>query len=232
MPKLLIKICGLKTPEGVECAVEAGVDMLGFNFHPKSPRHVSLETARNLASIAQGRVQRVGLVVDVDEEQARDLVSAVDLDWLQLHGAESLEQVEAIRAVVNRPVMKALGIAGPDDLPPVVRHAAVSNLILLDAKPPKNAAYPGGHGKVFDWEILSTLPPDMPFMLSGGLTPENVAGAIRIVRNMGLNLAGVDVSSGVESAPGVKDLGRIRAFVAAARAVEQDSMIQEPADGK
>lgn len=213
----LIKICGLKTRESVECAIDAGADMIGLVFHPKSPRFVTPEQAAVLSDLAKGRVQRVGLIVDLPEEEADRLADTTALDWLQLHGYESTELVEATRLTTGCRVLKAVGVAGPGDLPRVKAFATVADMILLDAKPPKDAAYPGGHGRVFDWTILSTLPPDLSFMLSGGLSPENVGGAIRTIRAMGLSLAGVDVSSGVESAPGVKDLGKIRAFVAAAR---------------
>lgn len=218
---LLIKICGLKTPESVACAVEAGADMLGFNFHPKSPRFVSPEIAGNLVRQVAARAQSLALIVDPEDGLLSTLRSAVLPDIWQLHGSETIERVRDIRAVLGLPVLKAIGIASAADLAAIPAYAAVSDHILLDAKPPKDAAYPGGHGKVFDWRVLSALPPGLPFMLSGGLTPENVADAIRTIRGMGLNLVGVDVSSGVESAPGVKDLGKIRAFIAAVRKADR-----------
>ncbi len=215
--RLLVKICGLSTPESLECVIEAGADMIGLNFHPKSPRYVSLDAAAMLADRARGHVAIAALVVDPDDTLLSPLLSAVAPDLWQFHGQESLERIRDTRAVFGLPVMKAIGVATPADLAGIPAYAAVSDRILLDAKPPRDAAYPGGHGKVFDWRVLSALPPDMPFMLSGGLTPENVAEAIRTIRAMGLNLTGVDVSSGVESAPGVKDLGKIRAFIAEVR---------------
>lgn len=214
---LLVKICGLKTPESVECTIEAGADMIGLNFHPKSPRYVAPEQAGMLAAIARGKTRIVALVVDPDNARLDEIRDAMAPDMWQLHGQESLARIEEIERRFGLPVLKALGVCDAADIVPVPAFAAVADHILLDAKPPRDAAYPGGHGKVFDWALLSALPPGMPFMLSGGLTPETVAGAIRTIRGMGLSLGGVDVSSGVESAPGVKDLGKIRAFIAAAR---------------
>lgn len=214
---LLIKICGLKTEETVTAAVEAGADMLGLNFHPKSPRYVTPERAAMLAMLARGRSAIVALAVDPDDATLAELLSTVSPDFWQFHGQESYERIRDVRAVYGLPLMKAVGVADPADLAAVSAYSRVSDRILLDAKPPKDAAYPGGHGKVFDWSVLAGLPPDLPFLLSGGLTPDNVGAAIRTIRGMGLKLAGVDVSSGVESAPGVKDLGKIRAFIAAAR---------------
>ncbi len=219
-PKLLIKICGLKTPESVACAVDAGADMLGFNFHPKSPRYVLPEDAGDLVRQVAGRAQSLALIVDPEDGALSMLRSTVSPDLWQLHGTERPERIRDIRSVLGLPILKAIGVAAAADLAAVPAYAAVADHILLDAKPPKDAAYPGGHGRVFDWQILSALPPALPFMLSGGLSPENVADAIRTIRGMGLSLMGVDVSSGVESAPGVKDLGKIRAFIAAVREAE------------
>ena len=212
-----IKICGLKTKEAVETAIEAGADMIGFVFHARSPRHIVPEAAARLAAHARGRAEIVALVVDAGPGQLNVLSAQVSPDVWQLHGLETPTRCGEIKEWRRRPVMKAIGVAGPADLAAIPDYAAIADLILLDAKPPKDAAYPGGHGQPFNWTILSALPPDQPFMLSGGLSPENVGEAIRTIRGMGLKLEGVDVSSGVESAPGVKDAGKIRAFVAAAR---------------
>lgn len=214
---LLVKICGLSTPESVDCALDAGADMLGFVFHPRSPRYVSIEAAAALVRRIGGRAKSVALVVDPEDSLLGTLLSEVSPDLWQFHGKEALERIRDVRAVFGLPVMKAVGIASAADLAAIPAYAAVADRILLDAKPPVDAAYPGGHGKVFDWRVLSALPPDLPFMLSGGLSPENVGEAIRAVRGMGLALQGVDVSSGVESAPGVKDLAKIRAFIAEVR---------------
>ena len=208
-----IKICGLSTPETLEAALAAGAEMIGLNFHPKSPRYVAPERAAELAAQAHGRTEIVALVVDYSPQQAAELARVVKPDWVQLHGKETPEQVAAIRTATGLPVMKALGVATAADLGEVARYYGVADAILLDAKPPRDAAYPGGHGRPFDWGLLAGLDPAFRFMLSGGLDPANVADAIRIARP-----AGVDVSSGVESAPGVKDVGRIADFVKAARA--------------
>ncbi|PZO03524.1 MAG: phosphoribosylanthranilate isomerase [Hyphomicrobiales bacterium] len=212
-PPFAIKICGLSTPETLEVALDVGVDMIGLNFHPKSPRFVSRERAAELAAMARGRAQIVALIVDWDTARATALAADLKPDWLQLHGHETAEQVAAIKAATGLPVMKALGVASAADLATVESYHGIADGILLDAKPPKDAAYPGGHGKPFDWTILAALDPALGFMLSGGLDPANVGRAIAMARPWG-----VDVSSGVESAPGVKDVGAIRDFVAAARA--------------
>jgi len=217
---LIVKICGLTTPETVDCAVEAGADMIGLNFHPRSPRYTAPELAAALRA-RFGETKAVALAVDPDDALLGTLLSVVAPDVWQFHGKESYERIRDARAVFGLPVLKAIGVAETDDLPAVSAYARVADHILLDAKPPKDAAYPGGHGKAFDWNILSALPPDLPFMLSGGLSPATVGEAIHAVRAMGLNLVGVDVSSGVESAPGVKDMGKIRAFIAAARAADR-----------
>ncbi|MCV9937845.1 phosphoribosylanthranilate isomerase [Boseaceae bacterium BT-24-1] len=211
-----IKICGLSTSETLEAALAAGAGMIGLNFHPKSPRYVSPQHAAELAAQARGRTGIVALVVDFTPQQAAELADIVKPDWLQLHGRETPEQVAAIKAATGLPVMKALGVASAADLDQVALYHGVADAILLDAKPPKDAAYPGGHGRPFDWGLLAGLDPAFRFMLSGGLDPANVADAIRIARP-----AGVDVSSGVESAPGVKDVARIADFVRAARAAAE-----------
>lgn len=212
-----IKICGLSTPETLEAALAAGAEMIGLNFHPKSPRYVTPQRAAELAAQARGRTGIVALVVDYEPEQAAELARIVRPDWMQLHGKETPEQVAAIKAATGLPVMKALGVATAADLEQVARYHGVADRILLDAKPPKDAAYPGGHGRPFDWTLLSKLDPAFRFMLSGGLDPANVAEAIGIARP-----AGVDVSSGVESAPGIKDARKIAEFVRAARAAAED----------
>lgn len=212
-----IKICGLSTPETLEAALAAGAEMIGLNFHPKSPRYVTPERAAELAAQARGRTEIVALVVDYTAEQAAELARIVRPDWMQLHGKETPEQVAAIKAATGLPVMKALGVATAADLEQVARYHGIADRILLDAKPPKDAAYPGGHGRPFDWGLLAGLDPAFRFMLSGGLDPANVAEAIGIARP-----DGVDVSSGVESAPGIKDVAKIAEFVRAARVAAQD----------
>lgn len=217
-PRFRIKICGLSTTETLEAALAAGADMVGFVFHPKSPRAVSVERAQALATQVRGRAETVALIVDFDPARAAGLAGALKPDWLQLHGAETPEAVSAIRAASGCRVMKALGVAVAEDLAAFPAQRAAADLVLIDAKPPKDAAYPGGHGKPFDWAILAALEPGARFLLSGGLFPGNVGAAIRAVRSHAPGLAGVDVSSGVERAPGVKDPAKIEEFIRAARA--------------
>ncbi len=209
----LVKICGLSTPTPLAAAIAAGADRVGFVFFPKSPRHVSVAAAARLAEAARGRAAVVALVVDADDDTLAAIVAGVRPDMLQLHGHETPDRVAAVRARFGRPVIKALGVSTPGDLGPLQDYAAVADEILFDAKPPPGAPLPGGNGRAFDWHMLAGLDLAAPFMLSGGLGPDNVGEALRITR-----APAVDVSSGVESAPGVKDPDLIAAFVAAARA--------------
>ena len=232
--RTLVKICGLSTPETVEAALGAGADMVGFVRFARSPRHVARDLGRALSAAAQGRATRVLLVVDPEDAELEADVAAIDPDLIQLHGRETPERVAAIRARFGRPVMKAVGIATAADLANVARHAGVADRILLDAKAPPGAALPGGNGRAFDWGILAGALPfplgekgarlEVCVMLSGGLTAANVADAIRIS-----GLAAVDVSSGVETAPGRKDPGLIAAFVGAARAATTQPQTRERA---
>ncbi|QGY01453.1 phosphoribosylanthranilate isomerase [Methylobacterium mesophilicum SR1.6/6] len=208
-----VKICGLSTEATLTAALEAGADWIGLVHFPRSPRHVTLAQAATLSVLARGRAERVVLLVDPDDDVIAAAVAAVDPDLIQLHGRESPARVAAIRALAGRPVMKALGIATRADLAVLHDYASVADRILLDAKAPPDAALPGGNGRRFDWEILrgAALPPGT--MLSGGLDAGNVAEAL-----MRTGIGAVDVSSGVEVAPGVKDPDKIAAFVMAARA--------------
>lgn len=208
-----VKICGLTTEATLDAALDGGAEMIGLNFHPRSPRYASPDRARVLADRARGRTTIVALLVDPDEASARAIVEAVRPDWLQLHGRESPAQVAALRSALGVPVMKAFGVSEAGDIEAARAYLGVADTILFDAKPPKDAAFPGGHGRPFDWSLLAGLDPAFPFMLSGGLTPANVGEAIAIARP-----AGVDVSSGVERAPGDKDEALIRGFIAAVRA--------------
>ena len=219
-----IKICGLSTPQTMAAALDAGADMVGLVFHRKSPRSVSLEVAAELAAMARGRALVVALTVDPSDEGVDAIMAHVNPDLIQLHGTESPARCTDIAERAKRPVMKALGVAEPADLEAIKHYRPHIDRLLLDAKPPADAAYPGGHGKTFDWNIVKSLDPFMPFMLSGGLTPENVGEAIGTVQDLGVTLAGVDVSSGVESAPGVKDIEKIKAFVMHAREAAENSL--------
>jgi len=209
----LIKICGLSTPETLTAALDAGADMVGFVRFPKSPRHVTLDLGHRLSLQAKGRAKRVVLLVDPGDEDIAQAVEAINPDLIQLHGSETPERVAEIRAIVRRPVMKALGVADKSDLEALSSYAKGAEHLVLDAKPPRTAAaLPGGNGISFDWRLLNGLDPALPIMLSGGLNPDNVAEAIRLTRPKA-----VDVSSGVESGPGLKDPARIEAFIKAAR---------------
>lgn len=210
---VIVKICGIKTIELLDAAIEAGADMVGFVHFMRSPRHVSIEDLGGLISAARGRVESCVLLVNPDNSCVAE-VAALGPDWIQLHGPETPHRVEAIRAEAGTQIMKALPIGSADDVAHVAAFLDVADRILLDAKPPKNADRPGGLGETFDWSLLGGLDPSVPFMLSGGLTPDNVAEAIRTVRPP----FGVDVSSGVETAPGVKNKKLIEAFIRNAKA--------------
>lgn len=210
---VLVKICGLSTPETLDVALEAGADMVGFVFFPPSPRNISFELGHALGSRVRGRAKKVALSVDADDALLEQIVAALKPDLLQLHGHETPQRVAAIRESFGLPVMKALAIETKADLAAIAPYAGVADRLLFDARPPRDATRPGGLGKPFDWHLLEGLDLPVPFMLSGGLDPVNVAAALRTTR-----APGVDVSSGVESAPGVKDPEKIRAFIRAARA--------------
>ena len=211
----LVKICGLSTPETLDVALGAGADMVGFVFFPPSPRNISFETARALESRVQGRARKVALTVDADDTLLASIIEALKPDLLQLHGHETPQRVSAVRESFGLPVMKVLPIETKSDLLPIGSYTSVADRLLFDARAPKEATRPGGLGKPFDWHLLENLDLSIPFMLSGGLDANNVAEALRITR-----APGVDVSSGVESAPGVKDPEKIRAFIRAARSAK------------
>ncbi|GKY88931.1 phosphoribosylanthranilate isomerase [Sinisalibacter aestuarii] len=212
MSDVQVKICGLSTPDHVRWAVDAGARYLGFVFFAKSPRNVSVAQATALAREVPPGVAKVALVVDPDDALLDGITATMPVDMLQLHGAESPERVAEIRARYGLPVMKAVGIAGAADLAKVEAYEMVADQILVDAKPPKGADLPGGMGVPFDWQLIAGRHWQRPWMLAGGLTPKNVGLAVRLT-----GARQVDVSSGVESAPGVKDEGLIRAFMEALR---------------
>lgn len=211
---LIVKICGIKTSPVLETAIAAGADMVGFMHFQRSPRHASVEAIGGLISQARGRIQTCVVLVNPDNSCLAE-IAALGPDWIQLHGPETPHRVAAIRAEAGVEIIKALPIGSAEDVAQVASFAAVADRILLDAKPPKGAERPGGLGTSFDWGLLKALDPSLDFMLSGGLTPDSVAAAIKTVRPIG-----IDVSSGVESAPGVKDTQLIEAFIANARAAQ------------
>lgn len=217
---LEVKICGLTDAGAVDAAIEAGADMLGFVFFPPSPRHLEISAAAALAARARGRARIVALTVDADDAHLEAIVTEFAPDMLQLHGRESPDRVAALAARHDLPVMKAIGVRTADDIAAAGNYGDAAARILFDAKPPPEATRPGGLGRAFDWRLLAGLDLALPYMLSGGLDAATVARAVRIARP-----AGVDASSGVERAPGVKDPALIRRFVEAARAaapVEED----------
>ncbi|MEW5423756.1 phosphoribosylanthranilate isomerase [Amorphus sp. 3PC139-8] len=209
---LAVKICGLTDIASVDAALDAGADLIGLVFFPPSPRNVSIELGAALAERARGRAEIVALTVDAAPDLLDEIVTRVRPTLLQFHGKETPETIAATRARTGCPVMKAIGISGAEDLAAIEIYREAADRLLLDAKAPKGATRPGGNGAAFDWTLLGALDRSFPFMLSGGLTPETVADAVATVRP-----AAVDVSSGVETAPGRKDPARIAAFVAAAR---------------
>jgi phosphoribosylanthranilate isomerase len=212
-PDIRVKICGLRSAQDIDAAAQAGAAYIGLNFFPKSPRYVDLTTARALAIGVPTGVAKVALVVDADDAFLDALTGAVPIDMLQLHGHETPARVSEIRARYGLPVMKVLGISGPADLAQIDSYSAVADQLMLDAKAPKGSVLPGGNGVAFDWKLLATRKYwTKPWMLAGGLTPGNVAEAIRET-----GATQVDVASGVESAPGVKDAALIRAFCDAAQ---------------
>lgn len=217
-----VKICGLSGEESVDAALEAGADFVGFMLFPPSPRNVSLERAATLAGRARGRAKIVAVTVDADDALMRAIAESLRPDLLQFHGKETPERLRAIRATLGVPVMKAVGVAAKADLTAVTGYEM--DRLLLDAKPPPDATRPGGHGVAFDWSLLQKFEWPGPWFLSGGLKTKNVTVALEATQ-----APGVDVSSGVESAPGRKDPARIHAFVKAVRAFDR-SMLQ-PAGG-
>ena len=213
MPDIRVKICGLRSLADVAAVAAAGAAYAGFVFFAKSPRHLTILQARELALAAPLGLAKVALVVNADDATLDAITEAMPLDMLQLHGHETPDRVAEIRTRYGLPVMKAVGVADEGDLAAVFDYSLVADQILIDAKPPKDAVLPGGNGLSFDWRLVAQRRWLRPWMLAGGLTPDNVAEAIRLT-----NARQVDVSSGVESAQGIKDHARIKAFVKAATA--------------
>ena len=214
MPPVNVKICGLTTVEAVQDTVAAGADYIGLVFFPKSPRNLDFDTAQRLAQQVPSHVKTVALMVNPSDDFLRELLEHIDVDILQLQGSESAERVREIKELSGKPVIKALGVSSQDDLATLESYKGLADQILLDAKAPKDADRPGGNGASFDWSLLTDTSIDVPWMLAGGLTIENVKKAITVS-----HARQVDVSSAVESAPGVKDKDKVRAFIAAAKSV-------------
>ncbi|MEW5729217.1 MAG: phosphoribosylanthranilate isomerase [Pseudomonadota bacterium] len=205
-----VKICGITTDEAMQAAIDAGADYVGLVFFAKSPRFVTPDQAADLTQLVE--VPKVGLFVDPDDALLDAVVANVRLDLLQFHGSETPERLDRIRLEYGLPVMKVVPVSSAADLAAADPFLEVADRLLFDAKPPKGSELPGGNAVSFDWTILKGYRSKLPWMLAGGLTPANVAEAIRVS-----GAKAVDVSSGVESAPGVKDPALIRAFIAAAK---------------
>lgn len=211
MADLVIKICGIKTEAILDAAIDAGADMVGFMHFQRSPRHLELDPIGELISLARGRTETCVVLVNPDNTLVAQ-VAALGPDWIQLHGPETPHRVEAIRDEAGIAIMKVCSIGTAEDVAAVTNFAECADRILIDAKAPKGADRPGGNGVTFDWALLKALDPSVPFMLSGGLTPDTVAAAVKSVRPMG-----IDASSGLETAPGIKDAKLIAAFISNAR---------------
>lgn len=207
-----VKICGLMTADAVDAAVQAGADMVGFVFFPPSPRSVDVGTAAALTARTPDRVTRVALSVDADDALLDLIAADAGIDMMQFHGHETVERVRTVRVRYGLPVMKAVAIAGPEDVIRAHAYEAVADQLMFDAKPPPDAARPGGNALAFDWRLIAGEQWKTPWVLAGGLTPENVTGAIRAS-----SAGAVDVSSGVEDAPGAKNPAKIKAFIDAAK---------------
>jgi phosphoribosylanthranilate isomerase len=215
-PTTKVKICGLKTEAALEAALAGGADFVGLVFFPPSPRNLSPAAARTLAAKARGRARIVALMVDPHDALIETVVAAANPDILQLHGEETPERVAEVRQRWGKPVMKAIKVETAADAEAALRYRGSADLILFDARAPEDSTRPGGNGAPFDWHALLGVKDEVPYMLSGGLTPDNVAEAIRLT-----GAAMVDVSSGVEARPGEKDPDLIRRFLQAAKAAKQ-----------
>lgn len=207
-----VKICGLTQPDHMRAAVDAGASYVGLVFYEKSPRHMTIEAARETALVAPEGVAKVALTVNASNAALDAIFAAVPIDIWQLQGAETPARVAEVRSRYGLPVMKAVGVAGAEDLPALDTFGAIADMLLVDAKPPKDAKLPGGNGLTFDWRLIAGRQWSRPWMLAGGLTAVNIAAAITAT-----GTRQVDVSSGVESAPGVKDPQKMQAFINAAK---------------
>jgi len=222
--KTEVKICGLKTEEAVDRAVALGARYTGFIFFPKSPRNIEPDDAGRLADRIRGKAKIVAVTVDADNDDLDEIVSALSPDMLQLHGNESPDRVLTVKAVYGLPVIKALSIRDADDLRRIEPYIGIADRFLLDAKPPKGSDLPGGNGVSFDWRLLDMLDESVDYMLSGGLNAENIGEALAVT-----GAKAVDTSSGVESAPGVKDLKCMEEFFKAVARAETDIIAKDGA---
>lgn len=211
---VIAKICGLKTPETVNAAVEHGAGLIGFNFYARSPRSTDPATVKRLGALVPARVKKVGLIVDETDDRIAEILGGCDLDVLQLHGHETPQRVADIRARFGKPVIKVISVSAAEDLAPVASYEPLADYLMFDAKPPKTMvnALPGGNAVSFDWTLLSGRSFAKPWLLAGGLTPDNVAEAARVT-----GAPMVDVSSGVEDRPGEKNISKIKAFLDAVK---------------
>ena len=207
-----VKICGVSTPAALDAAIRASADYVGLNFYPPSPRYVSAQVAAGLAARAAKHIPMVGVFVDADDDFLADAITAGQLDAIQLHGHEPPERAAQVRSRFGLPVWKVLSVAGPEDIASAASYRATADFLLFDAKTPAGSALPGGMGLTFDWGLLAAYKGPLPWGLAGGVTPANVADAIAMT-----GAPMVDVSSGVESAPGIKDVDKIVAFCKAAQ---------------
>lgn len=217
MKVLDIKICGLKTDAALAAALSGGATHVGFIFFPKSPRHIAPPEAGRLRKLAGGKAKAVAVTVDADNDFLDAIVAEMQPDMLQLHGSETPRRLTELKARYGLPVMKAISVREPADLAAIAPYRGVADRFLFDAKPPKGSELPGGNGVSFDWTILARLDADVDYMLSGGLNAANIGEAIRLA-----NPPGLDISSGVESAPGIKDTALIEQFFKAVRAARSD----------
>lgn len=220
-----IKICGLSTDAALAAAIDGGADLAGFIFFEKSPRHIDLDTARALAKTAAGRIGKVAVTVNAEDDYLDAIVAALRPDFLQLHGDETPARLSALRARHGLPLFKAFSLTGPGDFDRVRTYEEVADGFLFDAKPPKDSALPGGNGVAFDWRLLAGYAPPPPYFLSGGLTAGNIGEALAVS-----GAVAVDISSGVETAPGVKDVAKIAAFIKTVKAFDRDGA--KPPAGK
>ncbi|MDA9989243.1 phosphoribosylanthranilate isomerase [Paracoccaceae bacterium] len=216
MSSVNVKICGLTTGSSVTTAVTAGADYLGFVFFSKSPRYLTFSQAADFATLIPKNVIQVALVVDPNNDLLTNMMKYVPIDMIQLQGTETPQRVREVKELTRLPVMKAIGVSEPEDLDIIDSYATVADQLLIDAKPPKGSILPGGNGLAFDWGLMTGKTWDVPWMLAGGLNPENVTEAIKTT-----GTAQIDVSSGVERAPGDKDPDKVTRFIQNAKRSHQ-----------